>query len=196
MTLDDFGFLGRAARVVLEVFTLWKDHVDALVASSAGSKREGCPFAAVLCQVELLQSEDASLRCVGTQTLMQVAKVGKNGFTSFTCRTLLAKWDICAQYWYRYFFCAVFLDMFRVTTQSLILQFAWNSVHMCRQESGNCSRVSTWKTNSFRCSWTLTQTRVLAVCLEMTGCNEGREFRCIVVRAQARASLSCPGFSL
>ena len=47
MTLDDFGFLGRAARVVLEVFTLWKDHVDALVASSAGSKREGCHFAAV-----------------------------------------------------------------------------------------------------------------------------------------------------
>ena len=41
MTLDDFGFLGRAARVVLQVFTLWKDHVDALVASSAGSKREG-----------------------------------------------------------------------------------------------------------------------------------------------------------
>ena len=127
----------------------------------------GCPFAAVLCQVNLLQSEDASLRCVGTQTLMQVAKVGKNGFTSFTCRTHLAKWDICAQYCYLYIFW--YMSFIHFSSYHTIFDSAiWNYVHTCRQESGIWSRVSTWKTNSFRCSWILTQTRVLAVCLEMT----------------------------
>ena len=88
----------------------------------------GCPFAAVLCQVNLLQSEDASLRCVGTQTLMQVAKVGKNGFTSFTCRTLLAKnGTFVHSTATATFFGTCLLYIFRVTTQSSILQFGITS---------------------------------------------------------------------